>query len=105
LVVGGWWLGEDWVVFKIVLVLVLVLDPRPIACFAGGFVVGLIAERRQLVAGGREAIEALDRHRRSPLSRETLACNLRAFRVLRGESAARSIRRIPNPGYDPNEAG
>ena len=92
LVVGGWWLLvvgcwllvvgcwllADWLVFKIVLVLVLVLvpvlvlmlvlvlvlDPRPIACFAGGSVCGLITKGRRLVAGGREAIEALNRHPR-----------------------------------------
>ncbi len=36
LVVGGWWLVADWVGFKIVLV--LVLDPRPVASLIGGFV-------------------------------------------------------------------
>jgi hypothetical protein len=51
-------------VLVLVLVPVLVLDPRPIACFAGGSVCGLITKGRRLVAGGLEAIEALNRHPR-----------------------------------------
>jgi hypothetical protein len=76
LVVGGWWLVVDWVGFKIVLV--LVLDPRPVASLVGGFGFGLIAEGRQLVAGGRGAFASLNRYPRWPLSIVTLARNPRS---------------------------
>ena len=104
LVVGGWWLVTDWVGLKIVLVLVLVLvlDPRPVASLVGGFGFGLIAEGRQLVAGGRGALASLNRYPRWPLSIVTLARNLRAFRELRGEPDAQDRLPIPNPGYDPH---